>query len=426
MDVVHQRAAGIDVSKKDAKVCVRVVGKGSGVGHGSGRGSGRGSGSGVEAKVTTWGSTTPQILRLRGFLEERQVTCVVLEATGDYWKPFYYLLEDAGFELILANAGQVKNMPGRKSDVADAAWLADLAAHGLVRASFVPPEPIRQLRDLTRTRTVLTRDRGREINRLESLLEDAGVKLSSVASDLTGVSARAMLEALIAGERDPEVLADLAKARLRTKIPALREALVGRFSDHHAFLARIHLDVIDRLSVAIEELTVRIDEQMQPFRDFHTLICTIPGISRLVADVVIAETGTDMSVFPTANHLASWAGTAPGSHESAGKVKSTKTRPGNPYLKGALGIAAMGAARTKSSQLAAKHRRIAARRGANIAKVAVMRTLLTTIWQMAATGEIYTDLGAGYYLTRDPQRTKRRALGQLRALGYHVTLAPST
>lgn len=413
MDLVHPRAAGIDVSKKDAKVCVRVPGSG-----------GSGAGSRAESKVMTWGSTTPQILRLRAFLEEQRVGCVVMEATGDYWKPFYYLLEDAGFELILANAAQVKNMPGRKSDVSDAAWLADLAAHGLVRASFVPPAPIRQLRDLTRTRTALTRDRGREINRLESLLEDAGVKLSAVASDLTGVSARAMLEALIAGERDPEVLADLARARLRTKIPALREALVGRFNDHHAFLARLHLEVIDQLSAAIEELTARIDEQMEPFRGFHTLICTIPGISALVADVVIAETGADMNVFPTAQHLASWAGTAPGSHESAGKVKSTKTRPGNPYLKGALGIAAMGAARTKGTQLAAKHHRIAVRRGANTARVAVMRTLLTTIWHMAHTGEVYTDLGAGYYLTRDPHRAKRRALDQLHALGYHVTLAP--
>lgn len=411
MDVLHPRAAGIDVSKKDAKVCVRVAG------------SGRGR---TESTVTTWGSTTPQILRLREFLAEREVSCVVLEATGDYWKPFYYLLEDAGFELILANAGQVKNMPGRKSDVSDAAWLADLAAHGMVRASFVPPEPIRQLRDLTRTRTLLTRDRGREINRLESLLEDAGVKLSAVASDLTGVSSRLMLEALIGGERDPETLAELAKARLRAKIPALREALVGRFSDHHAFLARIHLDVIDRLSAAIDELTERIDEQMEPFRDFHALIATIPGISDLVADVVVAETGADLSVFPTAGHLASWAGTAPGSHESAGKIKSTKTRPGNPYLKGALGTAAMAAARTKGTHLAAKHHRIAVRRGANTAKVALMRTLLTTIWHMAATGEVYTDLGANYYQTRNPHRTKRRALDQLHALGYQVTLTPLT
>lgn len=409
MEVLHARAAGIDVSKTDAKVCVRVAGAGR---------------RKTESSVSTWGATTGRVLALREHLLAQRVSCVVMEATGDYWKPFYYLLEDAGFELILANPVQVRNLPGRKSDVSDAAWLAQLAAHGLVRASFVPPAPIRQLRDLTRTRTGLVRDRGREINRLESLLEDAGVKLSSVATDLMGVSARAILEALIAGERDPEVLAELSRSRLRAKIPSLREALVGRFTDHHAFLARIHLEVIDRLSVAIEELTGRIDAEMEPFRGFHDLICTIPGISGLVADVVVAETGADMTRFPTAAHLASWAGTAPGLNESAGKVKSTKTRPGNPYLKGALGIAAMATARKKDSQLSAKYRRLVARRGENTARVAIMRTLLCLVWEMARTGEVYHDLGGDYYLTRDPTKTKRRAMAQLQALGFEVTLTP--
>jgi len=244
---------------------------------------------------------------------------------------------------MLVNARHVKNLPGRKTDVSDAAWLAQLGAHGLVRASFVPPEPIRQLRDLTRTRTAVTRERGREIQRLEKLLEDAGIKLSAVASDITGVSGRAMLEALIDGQRDPAALADLAQRRLRSKIPELTEALTGRFNDHHAFLARLHLDLIDQHSRAVDELTSRIDVVIAPFRLVRDLLVTIPGVSTNVADVIIAETGGDMTRFPTAAHLASWAGTSPGTNESAGHVKSTHTRPGNPYLKGALGIAAVAA-----------------------------------------------------------------------------------
>ena len=237
---------------------------------------------------------------------------MVMEATGDYWKPFYYLLEDAGFEVMLVNARQVKNLPGRKSDVSDATWLAQLGAHGLVRGSFVPPAPIRQLRDLTRARTMMTRERGREIQRLEKLLEDAGIKLSSVASDITGVSGRLMLQALIDGQRDPAVLADLAKRRLRAKIPELTEALTGRFSEHHAFLARMYLDVIDQRTRQIEELNTRIEVVMEPFRSFCDLIGTIPGIGQRCAEVIVAETGADMSIFPTAAHLASWAGHLPG------------------------------------------------------------------------------------------------------------------
>src|SRR5665213_2937491 len=231
MDLVHPRCAGIDISKRDAKVCVRDAS------------SGRAK---AKSTVTTWGAVTSRVLALREHLIDEQVTLVVMEATSDYWKPFYYLLEDAGFEVMLVNARHVKNVPGRKTDVADATWLAQLGAHGLVRASFVPPEPIRELRDLTRARTAITRERGREVQRLEKLLEDAGIKLSSVASDIMGVSGRAMLEELIDGQRDPAQLAELAKRRLRSKIPALTEALTGRFSAHHAFLARMHLDLIDK------------------------------------------------------------------------------------------------------------------------------------------------------------------------------------
>lgn len=407
MELVHPRCAGIDISKKDAKVCVRVAGAGR---------------RKTVETVTTWGSMTNRVLALRDHLIAEQVTCAVMEATGDYWKPFYYLLEDAGFELLLVNARHVKNLPGRKSDVSDAAWLAQLGAHGLVRGSFVPPEPIRQLRDLTRTRTSITRERSREIQRLEKLLEDAGIKLSSVASDLTGVSGRAMLEGLIAGQRDPGQLADLAKRRLRSKIPALTEALTGRFTEHHAFLTRTHLNLIDQHTQAIAELTARIEVVIEPFQGFRELICTIPGISIGIADVIIAETGADMSRFPTAGHLASWAGTTPGSNESAGRVKSTRTRPGNPYLQGALGTAAMAITRSNDTYFAAKYRRIAARRGPVRAIVAVQHAMLIAIWNMGTTGTLYDDPGADFFIRLHPERAKTRALEQLRSLGYRVTL----
>jgi len=407
MEVVHARCAGLDISKKDAKVCVRVAGAGR---------------RKTVETVTTWGSMTNQVLALRDHLVAERVTCAVMEATGDYWKPFYYLLEDAGFEVLLVNARHVKNLPGRKSDVSDATWLAQLGAHGLVRGSFVPPEPIRQLRDLTRARTAITRERGREAQRLEKLLEDAGIKLSAVASDILGVSGRQMLEALIAGNHDPVVLADLAKRRLRSKIPELTQALTGRFSEHHAFLARVHLDLIDRHTEAIETLTDRIEVMIEPFQGFRDLICTIPGISTLTADVVIAETGADMTRFPTAKHLASWAGTTPGSNESAGKVKSSKTRPGNPYLQGALGAAAMSCAQNPRTYYGARYRRIASRRGPQKANVAIQHSMLIAIWQMGNTGTLYDDPGADYFTSLHPERAKNRAIHQLEAMGYRVTL----
>ena len=411
MDVIHPRCAGIDISKRDAKVCVRIAGEGRG--------------RTVEA-VTTWSSMTAQILALRDHLLAEGVTCVVMEATGDYWKPFYYLLEDAGFELMLVNARHAKNVPGRKTDVADATWLAQLGAHGLVRASFVPPEPIRQLRDLTRTRVALTRERSREAQRLEKLLEDSGIKLSSVASEILGVSGRQMLEALIAGRRNPEELAELAHGRLRQKIPALTQALAGRFTEHHAFLARVHLDLIDRHTAAIAQITERIETLMEPFRAFHELIRSIPGISTQIADVIVAETGADMSRFPAAKNLASWAGTAPGNNESAGKAKSSRTRPGNPYLQGALGSAAMVCAQLPGTYLGARYRRIAAHRGPLKANVAVQHSMLTAIWHMGTTGTLYDDPGADFFTRLHPDRTRTRAIHQLEAMGYQVTLAPAS
>jgi transposase len=375
--------------------------------------------------VTTWGATSGQILALREHLIAEKVTCVVIESTSDYWKPFYYLLDEE-LDVILVNAAHARNLPGRKTDVSDAAWLADLGAHGLVKASLVPPAPIRALRDLTRTRTAFTRERAREVQRLEKLLEDAGIKLSSVASDITGVSGRAMLEALIGGQRDPAVLADLAQRRMRSKIPALTEALTGRFTAHHAFMTRLFLDRIDAHTADIARLDARIDEAMAPFHAARDLLASIPGFSRIVAEVFLAETGGDMTVFRSAGHLASWAGLSPGSNESAGRVKSTTTRPGNRYLKGALGVAALSAARSKNTYFSAKYKRITSRRGPMRAIVAVEHAMITAAWNMLTHGDFYRDPGADYFIRHAPAKTKSRAIGQLEALGYRVTLQPVT
>ena len=329
-------------------------------------------------------------------------------------------------QVMLVNAHDAKNLPGRKTDVSDAAWLAQLGAHGLLRASFVPPVPIRELRDLTRYRTAITRERTREVQRLEKLLEDAGIKLSLVATDIMGVSGRAMLEALIDGQRDPVQLADLAQRQLRKKIPQLVEALHGRFREHHALLARLHLDQIDQHTRTIQELTNRIEVAIEPFRGFRDLICSIPGIGTASADVITAETGADMTRFRTAGHLASWAGVCPGHHESAGRVKSTKTRPGNRYLKGILGTVALNIARNPGNYLNARYRRIAARRCEGKAIVAIEHTILVTIWNIAQTGALYDDLGADHYTRIRPEQAKTRAIRQLQAMGYTVTLKPAS
>ena len=409
MELLHPRCAGLDLSKADAKVCVRVVEPGK---------------RRARETITTWSSMTVSILALREHLITERVSCVVMEATGDYWKPFYYVLEDGPFEVKLVNAHEAKNVPGRKTDVSDAAWLARLGAHGLVRASFVPPEPIRQLRDLTRTRTAITRERTREAQRLEKVLEDAGIKLSVVASEITGASGRKILRAMVAGERDPAVLADLSLQRLRVKIPALTQALDGRFTEHHAFLVKLHLDLIDQHTAAINTVTERIEEAMIPFRGARELICSIPGIAVPTADVIIAETGADMSVFGAPGRLASWAGVCPGHHESAGRKKSSKTRPGNRWLKGALGVAALSIARHPGTFLNAKYRRLVKSRGKAKAVVAIEHTLLTLVWNLLTTGAYYDDPGPDYYLRRQPERAKNRALHQLHALGYEVILQP--
>jgi transposase len=417
MEVIHPRCCGMDISKRDAKVCVRIQ-----------------HGTRATTTVTTWSSLSSKILELADHLAAERVSLVVIEATGDYWKPFYYLLEEFGLEVMLVNPRQARQIPGRKTDVADAVWLADLAAHGLLRGSFVPPKPVRELKDLVRTRTILVRLRGQEAQRLEKLLESAAVKLSSTISDIVGLSGRRMLEAMIAGVDDPAELAALADGRVKASAEELTEALTGRFTDHHGFLARVHLDIIDSYTTQIALLEQRVQACFSgDDRDQHgdmaakrDLLTTIPGIATLTAERVIAEIGTDMSVFPTPAHLTSWAGIAPGSNESAGKVKSSKCRPGNRYLKGALGAAALSVARSKDTFFAARYRRLVSRRGHERAIVAVERALLTAVWHVLQTGQPYRDLGGDYYARRRPGALIAKAISQLRAAGIDVTFTAPT
>jgi len=411
MDVVHRRCAGIDISKTDVKVCVRTPGPGQR----------------RRREVRTFTTMTVDLLAMRDWLLAEQVTVVGMEATGAYWKPVFYLLEH-DMDCWLLNARHMKAVPGRKTDVKDCEWIAQLVEHGLVRASFVPPEPIRQLRDLTRYRTEIIRERTREVQRLEKLLEDAGVKLSAVVSDLTGKSARAMLEALIAGERDPAVLAEMAMASMRRKRPLLTQALTGRFGAHHAFLARAMLDRIDACTAMEHRLSAQIDQQVQPFRRQLELIETIPAVGRRAAEVILAEIGADPTRFPTAADLASWAGMCPGNNQSGTRSTPTPTRHGDPWLKATLGQVAVNAARTKGTYLAARYRRIASRRGKKRALVAVGHSILIATWTMLTRDLPYQDLGGDYFTERlDPHRKARHArrlLDQLHQLGYQTTLHP--
>ncbi len=382
---------------------------------------------------------TSSILALREHLIAERVTCVVIESTAAYWKPFYFLL-DGALNVMLVNARHVRNVPGRKTDVSDAAWLAELGAHGLVRASFVPPEPIRMLRDLTRARThhrpgPYQRDwaAGDAARRRRDQTVVGGLR------DHRGFGAGDARSAHC-GQRDPAVLADLAKRQLRKKIPALTEALQGRFNDHHAFMVRLYLDRIDAHEAGIARLDARIEEVIKPFQPARDLLVSIPGWSQVVADVFIAETGADMSVFPTAEHLASWVGVSPGSNESAGRIKSAKTLPGNRHLKAALGVAALSASRSTNTYFGARFRRIAGRRPARpgtkksrrqsaagqTAVVALEHKMLTCAWHMLVNGTFYQDPGPDYYTRHHPAKTKARAIKQLQALGYNVTLEPRT
>lgn len=406
MDVVVERPGALDVHKESVTACVRVPAEGGG----------------REEHLAQFSTTVSGLLALRDWLGAHRVRQVAMEATGVYWKPVWAILEDE-HELLLVNARHVKQVPGRKTDVSDAAWLCRLAEAGLLRASLVPPKPLRDLRDLTRYRKAQIRDRQREANRLHKIMQDTGIKLDSVASELLGVSGRAMLDALVAGTRDPEVLADLARGGLRKKLPALREALEGRFDAKHALIVGQILAHIDFLDEAIARLSEAIEEQLGPFGNAQVeLLCTIPGIQRRAAEVILAETGADMSAFASAGHLASWAGLCPGNDESAGKRRSGRTRKGSKWLRQTMAESAKAAARTKGTYLGARYARLRLRRGANRATVAVAHSILVAVWHMLQTGEVYRELGADYYLRRDPARQTRRLVAQLERLGHTVVL----
>ena len=405
METLVQRPAGLDVHKQQVTACVRVPGPGGG----------------REQHVAEFSTTVAGLLALRDWLAAFAVEQVVMEATGVYWKPVWAILEDE-FECLLVNARHVKQVPGRKTDVSDAAWLCQLAEAGLLRASFVPPKPIRALRNLTRYRKTQIQERSREANRLHKALEDTGIKLDCVASDILGKSGRAMLDALVAGTTDPEVLADLAKGKLRPKIPALREALQGRFDHVHGVWIGAILAHLDFLDEQIASLSTAIAEQIAPFEKAVELLCTIPGVQRRTAEVLVAEIGVDMSVFPTAKQLASWAGQCPGNDQSAGKRRSGKTRKGSKWLDWALEESALAAIRTKDIYLAAQYRRLKPRLGHKKALGAVKHSMLVACWHMLSTGELYRDLGGDYFRKRDPERITKRLISQLEALGHHVTL----
>jgi transposase len=409
MERIIERGCGLDVHKATVAACIRQPGP---------------TGERVEL-IETFGTTTPDLLALKDWLSVHGVTHVAMESTGVYWKPVYYVLED-GFQLILVNAGHMKNVPGRKTDVKDCAWIAQLLEHGLLTASFVPPPPIRELRDLTRYRKVLIQERASEANRLHKVLEDAGIKLSNVASDILGVSGRAMLEALVNGTTDAHVLADLAKRQLRSKIPALRKALEGRFRDHHAFLVGRILAHLDHLEEGIGQLSERMERQIAPFAEAVDRLVTIPGVDRKTAEVMVAEIGTDMGRFPDAKHLASWAGMCPGNNESAGKRKSGKTRKGSKWLRTALTESALAASRSKDTYLAAQYRRLYKQRGHRKAVVAVGHSILVIAYHLLSRKTTYQDLGADYFLQRDRESMIRRCLRQLHDLGQQVLLQPVT
>lgn len=405
---IRDRVAGLDVHKDSVTACAQV------------REGGHGEPTVDKAKFST---TAQGVAGLVDWLVERAVTTVAMESTGVYWKPVFYRIEDLFAEVWLINAQHVKNVPGRKTDMADAEWLADVVAHGMVRPSFVPPPPVRHLRELTRYRKTQIDARGQEIQRLDKVLQDAGVKLSSVASKVLSVSGRAMVEALIAGQRDPALLAELAKGRMRSKIPQLTDALEGMFGPHHAVVCRQILAHIDFLDASIAELSEEVVAEMAPFEAAVSLLVTIPGVARRTAEVIVAETGADMTRFPTAGHLAAWAGVAPANNESAGKHKPAGTRKGGRHLRRHLIEAARASVRTKDTYLTAHYRRIARHRGDAKAIVAVAHTILTIAWHLLSTAETYQDLGADYFdKPRNRDGEARRLARRLETLGYDVTL----
>ncbi len=406
MEVLHPRCAGIDVHRDSVVACARVV-----------------HGKGIERFVETFGTTTAELERLARWLAGHGVTHAAMEATGVYWKPVWAVLAE-GVALVLANATHVRNVPGRKTDVNDATWLADLLAHGLVRASFVPPLAIQALRDLTRTRKQLTREKASYVARIDKLLHAANLRLGSVLSDIMGDSGRAILDALAGGEADPERLADRVRTRIRASRAQLIEALRGRLSDHQRLLLRIHLGQVDATDAAIAEVDAELGDRLEPFREAAARLTTIPGVSALSAAVILAEIGPDMSRSPTAAHLVSWAGLCPRNDESAGKRRSTKLRKGAPWLKTLLAQTAWCATRARGTYLRALFGRLKARRGPRKAIVAVAASILTAVYWMLRRGVAYVDLGPDHFERTERTRLAARLARKLDELGFEVTLTP--
>lgn len=407
MEVLYPNCAGLDIHKDTVVACSRRTIDGK-----------------VIREVRTFKTTTGDLLALSEWLSSQGVTHIAMEATGVYWKPVWNILSDGDFTLILANAAHVKNVPGRKTDVNDATWLADLLAHGLIRGSFVPDTQTQEQRGLLRTRKQLTRERTRHIQRLQKTLEEANIKLDSAISDVMGTSGRAMIEALIAGETDPAKLARLASTRIKAAPQTLAEVLRGRVTKHHRFLLRLHLDQIDALDRAIAVIDKEVEANLDPFRELIPVLTSIPGIGELAACVLLAEIGTDMSRFPTAGHLISWAGLCPGNDESAGKRRSTRMRKGAPWLKTTLIQCAWAAARKKGSYLQAQFHRLRARRGAKKAVGAVAASILTAAYHMIANGTFHQDLGADHFERRTKPSHVKRLIAKLQNLGYEVEIKP--
>ena len=408
MEVVYPRCCGLDIHKKVVVACLLVSEPGGQ----------------VRKEIRRFGTMTEDLLALADWLSGAGCTHVALESTGVYWKPIWNLFEGS-FELLLVNAQHIKAVPGRKTDVKDSEWIAELLRHGLLKGSYVPDRPQRELRELTRYRTALVHERTAEVNRLQKTLEGANIKLAAVASDVLGKSGREILAALVAGTTEPRVLADLAQGRLRDKLPELERALVGSFGPHQRFLVLQQLAHIAFLDEALERVSTEIGERLRPFEAVVDRLDALPGVGRRTAEALLAEIGTAVSRFPTAGHLASWAGLCPGNHESAGKRKSGKTRKGSPWLRALLVEAAQAAGRTKETYLGQQFRHLAARRGKKKAAVAVAHSLLVIIYHLLKDGTEYQDLGVHYFAERDRQAAQRWLVRRLETLGYTVSVEPA-